>query len=79
MIILFLLIFGVSSISFGVGLYLGSKVKVDFLQFYERETYHRGFENGIYYTINSYEPNLFKVQIADKSYKEYKKKFTSKI
>lgn len=38
----------------------------------EKEIYCHGFEDGIYYTIDEYNPELFKQEIAEMRYKEYK-------
>lgn len=38
----------------------------------ERETYCHGFEDGIYFTIGEYQPELYRVEIAEMCYKEYK-------
>lgn len=71
-LLLISLIFLSFIIALRLGLFIGANIKKDFLEQYEKHTYYKGFENGIYYTIDSYEPELFKIQIAEKSYKEYK-------
>jgi hypothetical protein len=38
----------------------------------EKEIYCNGFEDGIYYTIDEYNPELFKPEIAEMRYREYK-------
>jgi len=38
----------------------------------EKFFYFRGFEDGIYYTIDEYKPELFKKEMAENSYKEFK-------
>lgn len=38
----------------------------------EKETYCHGFEDGIYYAIDEYRPDLFNIEMAETCYKEYK-------
>jgi hypothetical protein len=38
----------------------------------EKEIYCHGFEDGIYYTIDEYNPELYRPEIAEMCYKEYK-------
>lgn len=38
----------------------------------EKEIYCHGFEDGIYYTIDEYNPELYRPEIAEMRYKEYK-------
>lgn len=38
----------------------------------EKEIYCHGFEDGIYYTIDEYNPEMFRKEIAEVRYKEYK-------
>jgi len=38
----------------------------------EKEIYCHGFEDGIYYTIDEYRPELYRPEIAEQRYKEYK-------
>lgn len=38
----------------------------------EKEIYCHGFESGIYYTLDEYCPELFRIEMAEDSYKEYK-------
>lgn len=38
----------------------------------EKTVYCHGFEDGIYFTIGEYNPELFKIEIAENSYREYK-------
>lgn len=38
----------------------------------EKTTYCHGFEDGIYYAIDEYNPELFRPEIAEMCYKEYK-------
>lgn len=38
----------------------------------EKEIYCHGFEDGIYYTIDEYKPELYRPEIAEMCYKEYK-------
>lgn len=38
----------------------------------EKEIYCHGFEDGIYYTIDEYNPEMFRQEIAETRYKEYK-------
>jgi len=36
----------------------------------EKEIYCKGFENGIYYSIGERNPDLFKVKVAENSFKD---------
>lgn len=38
----------------------------------EKDIYCHGFEDGIYYTIDEYKPELYRPEIAERCYKEYK-------
>jgi hypothetical protein len=38
----------------------------------EKEIYCHGFEDGIYYTLDEYNPELYRPEIAEMCYKEYK-------
>lgn len=42
------------------------------LEIDEKAVYCHGFEDGIYFTIGEYNPELFKIEIAENSYREYK-------
>ena len=42
------------------------------VEFEEKSTYCHGFEDGIYYTLDEYNPELFRPEIAEQCYKEYK-------
>jgi hypothetical protein len=41
-------------------------------EFDEKTVYCHGFEDGIYFTIDEYNPDMFKIEIAENSYREYK-------
>jgi hypothetical protein len=38
----------------------------------EKEIYCHGFEDGIYYVLDEYRPELYRPEIAEMCYKEYK-------
>lgn len=38
----------------------------------EKEIYCNGFEDGIYYAVDQYCPELYRPEIAEMRYKEYK-------
>lgn len=38
----------------------------------EKETYCHGYEDGFYLGVGDYEPELFRKEIAEKAYCEYK-------
>ena len=38
----------------------------------EKEIYCHGYEDGFYLGIGEYEPNLFRKEIAERAYHEYK-------
>lgn len=59
-------------IGLGVGFALAHKITKSRLNFDEKTTYCHGFEDGIYYTLDEYCPDLFRIEIAENSYKEYK-------
>lgn len=42
------------------------------IDFEEKQVYCHGFEDGIYYTLDEYNPDLFRIEIAESCYKEYK-------
>lgn len=62
--------------NFILGFVLGAFSKARFFsekkQFEEKQVYCHGFEDGMYYTLGEYQPELFKIQMAENSYREYK-------
>ena len=71
-VILFLLVV----INFCSGMFFGynmsmfiknNKTKSD-----EKTVYCHGFEDGVYHTLGEYNPDYFRVEIAENCYKEYK-------
>ena len=68
--------FIVMSFNFLFGLIAGGLIvtrrKLQIKEETEKEIYCHGFESGIYYTLDEYCPEMFRVEIAEDSYKEYK-------
>jgi hypothetical protein len=68
--------FVVISLNFLLGLSSGFLIamrrKIYVKEETEKEIYCHGFESGIYYTLDEYCPEMFRVEIAEDSYKEYK-------
>lgn len=62
--------------NFLIGLVVGtlsSKLRVKHqIDFEEKSTYCHGFEDGIYYILDEYNPEMFKPEMAEQCYKEYK-------
>lgn len=54
------------------GILIVSKRLKDIKEESEKEIYCHGFESGIYYTLDEYCPEMFRIEIAEDSYKEYK-------
>lgn len=69
-----MLLFG--AINFFVGALTGIAYRRTFVErdviYEEKETYFRGFEDGLYYALGEYQPELFKVEMAESCFKEYK-------
>lgn len=72
----FLLLFVIATVNFSFGLSVGyaasglftrHKAELD-----EKEIYCHGFEDGIYYTIDEYNPEMYRQEIAEMRYKEYR-------
>lgn len=59
-------------IGLGIGFLMALKRIADIREQTEKETYCHGFESGIYYTLDEYCPEMFRIEIAEDSYKEYK-------
>lgn len=72
----FLLLFVIATINFSFGLSVGYVASDLFArhkeELDEKEIYCHGFEDGIYYTIDEYNPELFRPEIAEMRYKEYR-------
>ena len=60
----------VAGLCLGVILSRNSSAKK--LDFEEKIVYCHGFEDGVYYSIGEYRPELFKINMAEQSYREYK-------
>jgi len=56
----------------GVGFLTAMRRVIDIKEQTEKEIYCHGFESGIYYTLDEYCPEMFRIEIAEDSYKEYK-------
>jgi hypothetical protein len=72
----FLILFVIAVVNFSFGLSVGYLACNMFhkqnTELDEKEIYCHGFEDGIYYTIDEYNPELFRPEIAEMRYKEYK-------
>lgn len=63
-------------VNFLLGLVVGLITRDNFVkkhrEFVEKDTYCHGFEDGIYYAIGEYNPEFFRLEAAENSYREYK-------
>jgi hypothetical protein len=62
-------------LSFVSGFFWGFFIKSIFSKYdkmiMEKEIYCKGFENGIYYCVGEKNPELFKIKVAENSFKEH--------
>ena len=63
-------IFGI--LGFAFGYILRGMVSLHAIEIEEKGIYCHGFEDGLYYTLGEYRPELFKKEFAERSYHEYR-------
>jgi hypothetical protein len=73
---IFVVVLIISTFNFFVGSVAGYAICVNrrtaSKEINEKDIYCHGFEDGIYYTIDEYKPELYRPEIAEMCYKEYK-------
>jgi hypothetical protein len=73
---MFVVLCAIALVNVFIGFFIGYIARYTHEQEYlldaEKEIYCHGYEDGFYFGIGEYDPELFRKEIAEKAYQEYR-------